>query len=122
MRGDWQAITRNKKNRWVFHLPPTAIGYTKLWGYFSEMGNCDLEVSAAQADFGIISEVKKVPVPMKERGNNRMCDIGSAVANLEDTFVRYSAEAANMFPGGERKDNRKMSMGLGDIAKLNARE
>ena len=36
---------------------PTARGYTELVAYFAKMDNCDLEVLAAQSDFGDISEV-----------------------------------------------------------------
>ena len=51
-KGEWQAMARNAKNRCVFPLVPTALGYAKLEEYFGEMGNCDLEVLASQADFG----------------------------------------------------------------------
>ena len=39
---------------------PTARGYTKLEEYFAEMGNFDLEVLSARADFEVVSGVKEV--------------------------------------------------------------
>ena len=52
-QGEWHVATRNKKNRRVSPLPPTARGCARLGGgdYFAEIQNCD------HADFAEIAEV-----------------------------------------------------------------
>ena len=88
-QGAWCVMTRNVGNRWVFPLPPTARGYTKLGEYSSEMGNCDLEVLATHADVGGISEVRKASAAKKEGWEHRMRIIESDFANIIDIFARY---------------------------------
>ena len=49
-QGEWRAVTRNKKNRWV-SPPPTARGREKTGRIFPGNENGDLEVSTIRADF-----------------------------------------------------------------------
>ena len=79
---------------------PTARGYTELVAYFAKMDNCDLEVLAAQSDFGDISEVGGVSVRKQERGKSRMGNIENAMG-YGDMFERYLTKAANVFNEGK---------------------
>ena len=54
------------------------------------MEYCELEVSAVQADFGDISEVKEVAVVIQERRKNRMGDIERALYLLGACFQALS--------------------------------
>ena len=68
-------------------LSPNCARLRKLGGYFTKMGNCDLEVSDVQADFGEILQVGEVSASMQERRKNRTNAIDGGVANLEDMFM-----------------------------------
>ena len=101
-------------NRWVLHLPQTAIGYTKSDGYFAKMGNCDLEVLADQAGFGDISYSKKPHLQHKIWGN-RINYVGNAVSSLRGMFTIFLTRAANMSPEVDRQRKRKCPTGWGKL-------
>ena len=62
---EWGMVTRNKKNRSVLPLPPTASGCAKSEEYFANVRNCDLEVAATHLDIEDIDDVNST----KSEGN-----------------------------------------------------
>ena len=131
---EWEAMVRNKGNRWVFPLAPTARGCAKLEEYFGEVGNCDLEVSATQADFEAIAEVAQVAVSRQDRRNGRTIATEVATRKLKDMFSDYMTKAVDISPhqwerrkkenaerherGWEVKLERRKSLGCGSGQKI----
>ena len=87
--------TRSKKNRGV-PPGPTARRCAKLAEYSANVKNRELEVLAARADFGDISEVKKVPVGRQDRRKNRPNAIENAIYQLGDMLPGYLAKEVDM--------------------------
>ena len=115
-------MTCNKKNRWVFHLAPTARDYAKLEVYFTKMKYWEFEVSAARADFGDISGVKEVSVSRQGWGKNRTDVIEYSIYRLKDMFSGYRKKEVNMFPNDVNTGNGKITNVLEEIEKLNYNE
>ena len=89
-------MARNAGNHGVFHPSPTASGYTKLEEYSPEMGNFDLEVLYIQADFGNVSEVKKVATSIQDRRKKKINNIESRLYHLEGDCASSLAKSANV--------------------------
>ena len=51
-QSEWEMMTFNAKNRWVFPLVPTSCAYDKLNEYFRKLRNSKIEAMQAQGDFG----------------------------------------------------------------------
>ena len=118
-QGEWQAMTRNGGNRWVFSRSPSARVCTKSAEYFfAIVVNCELSVLVVKADFGDISEVMKDTVSKQDRVGGRMGNIENTMANLEDMFAIYLARAGIIFSGSEMAGRAKMLKGISENWKI----
>ena len=93
-QGDWNAMTRNVASMGISSCRNCAWLY-KIGRVFYEMRNCDLEVLAAQSDFGGISDVetfqprnKKHEEPNEYRINHHVED-GRHVRDLSNKRSRH---------------------------------
>ena len=104
---EWGMVTRNKKNRSVLPLPPTASGCAKSEEYFANVRNCDLEVAATHLDIEDIDEIKEVSVSRQDRRKNRTNAISGDIGKLKDMLSGYLTKAVNTFSRDTNTERRK---------------
>ena len=78
----------------------------KSGGLRREIGNCEIEVLADQADSDSDFESKKVSNSKQDRGRGKISSADNSVKCLKETFTNHPSKAVNIFRGSFRLGGR----------------